>query len=166
MSLTGIPGGVQVFVDANILTYYFLQSQPFVEDCDAFFERVAGRDLHAFTSADAAAGVIDRVMVSEAIVRFELEPRAAVSHLKAHPEVVQQLAHFRSIPSDLARARIHILDVTYRELHTSKQYREEHGLLTRDSIILAVMRRSKLVHLATNDRDFERVADIKVWLPR
>jgi predicted nucleic acid-binding protein len=165
VSLTEIPSGIQVFVDANILTYYFLQSQPFVEACDAFFERVASRDLRAFTSADAAADVIRRIMISEAIARFELEPRAAVSHLKAHPEMVKQLQHFRRIPGDLARARIHILDVTYRELHASKQYREEHGLLTRDSIILAVMRRNKLVHIATNDRDFERIASIEVWLP-
>ncbi|MGD8792075.1 MAG: type II toxin-antitoxin system VapC family toxin [Anaerolineae bacterium] len=166
MSLIEIPAGTHVFVDANVLTYYFLQSQPFVEVCDAFFERIASRDLRAFTSADAAADVIHRVMVSEAIARFELEPRAAVSHLKTHPEIVQQLVHFRSIPGDLARARIHILDVTYRELHASKQYREEYGLLTRDSIILAVMRRNKLVHMATNDRDFEQIAGIKVWLPR
>ncbi len=165
MSLTEIPSGVEVFVDASILTYYFLQSQPFVEACDAFFERVAGRDLRAFTSADAAADVIHRVMVGEAIARFDLEPRAAVAHLKAHPEVVKQLQHFRRIPGDLTRARIHILNVTYRELHASKLYREEYGLLTRDSIILAVMRRSKLVHLATNDRDFERIAGIKIWLP-
>jgi predicted nucleic acid-binding protein len=37
--------------------------------------------------------------------------------------------------------------------------------LTRDSIVLAVMRRNKLAHLATNDRDFERIPSIKAWLP-
>lgn len=83
MSLIDIPRDARVFVDANVLAYYFLQSQPFVEACDLFFERVAGRDLRAFTSADAAADVIHRVMVSEAIVRFELEPRNAVSYLNA-----------------------------------------------------------------------------------
>jgi predicted nucleic acid-binding protein len=165
MSLSAMPSGIQVFVDANILAYYFLQSQPLFDACDAFFERVAVRDLRAFTSADAAADVIHRVMISEAIARFGLNPRAAVLHLKAHPEMVKQLQHFRSIPGDLARARIRILDVTYRELHASKQYREEYGLLTRDSIILAVMRRQRLTHLVTNDRDFESIPAIKVWAP-
>ncbi|MEJ2211201.1 MAG: type II toxin-antitoxin system VapC family toxin [Anaerolineae bacterium] len=141
MSLSAMPSGIQVFVDANILAYYFLQSQPLFDACDAFFERV------------------------EAIARFGLNPRAAVLHLTAHPEMVKQLQHFRSIPGDLARARIRILDVTYRELHASKQYREEYGLLTRDSIILAVMRRQKLTHLVTNDRDFESIPAIKVWAP-
>ncbi|MFQ5854822.1 MAG: PIN domain-containing protein [Anaerolineae bacterium] len=35
-----------------------------------------------------------------------------------------------------------------------------------DSIILAVMERHKLIHLITNDSDFERVPSIKVWMPR
>lgn len=52
-----------------------------------------------------------------------------------------------------------------QELHNSKRYRSEYGLLTRDSIILAVMERHKLIHLVTNDRDFEQVPGIKVWLP-
>ena len=30
---------------------------------------------------------------------------------------------------------------------------------------LGVMERDKLIHLVTNDRDFERVSGIKVWLP-
>ena len=38
-------------------------------------------------------------------------------------------------------------------------------MLTNDSIILAVMRRHKLVHMVTNDDDFKRVSGIKVWMP-
>ena len=73
---------------------------------------------------------------------------------------------YRTIPSDIAQARVHILGVTYREIHNSKQFRDEHGMLTNDSVILAVMRRHKLVHLVTNDDDFKRVPGIKVWMPR
>jgi len=165
MPLTRIPSGAMVFVDANILTYYFLEVHPFIEACDAFFDRVVNREIRAFTSADVAADVIHRVMVGEAIAQFGLESRKAVSYLKAHPDVVKQLQHYKAIPGEFTHARIHILDVTYRELHNSKRYRSEYGLLTRDSIILAVMERHKLIHLVTNDRDFEQVPGIKVWLP-
>ena len=78
-----------MFVDANILTYYFLEVHPFIKACDAFFERVANREIRAFTSADTAADVVHRVMVGEAIARFDLEPRKAVSYLKAHPDIVK-----------------------------------------------------------------------------
>jgi predicted nucleic acid-binding protein len=56
--------------------------------------------------------------------------------------------------------------VTYREIHNSKQFRDEYGMLTNDSVILAVMRWHKLVRLVTNDDDFKRVSGVKVWLPR
>jgi predicted nucleic acid-binding protein len=56
-------------------------------------------------------------------------------------------------------------DVIHRDLHTSKQYREEYGLMVNDSLIVAVMKREKIQHLATNDTDFERIPDIAVRVP-
>ena len=56
--------------------------------------------------------------------------------------------------------------VTYREIHNSKQFGDGYYMLTNDSVILAVMRRHKLMRLVTNDDDFKRVPGIKVWLPR
>jgi predicted nucleic acid-binding protein len=40
-NLTKLPRGVSVFVDANILVYYFTQMPPLTEVCEAFFERVS-----------------------------------------------------------------------------------------------------------------------------
>ena len=76
------------------------------------------------------------------------------------------MQQYKTIPREFTLARIHILDVTYREIHNSKQFRDEYGMLTNDSIILAVMRRHRLMHLVTNDDDFKRVPGIKVWMPR
>jgi len=164
--LTRLPKEVSVFVDANILVYHFTQVPPLTQVCKSFFERVARLEVKAFTSAHVAADVIHRVMLAEAIATLGLAPRDAVSYLKAHPDAVRQLQWYRTIPSDIARSRVRILDVTYRELHNSKQYRVDHGLLTADSITLAVMERHKLAHLVTNDADFERVPGIRVWMPR
>ena len=58
-----------------------------------------------------------------------------------------------------------ILDVTYREIHASKQYRDDYGPLTDDSIMLAVMQRHDIVDLATNDEDFKRIAGLRLWMP-
>jgi len=165
-NLTKLPRGVSAFVDANILVYYFTQMPPLTEVCKAFFERVSRLEIKAFTSAHVAADVIHRIMLAEAIATLGLASRDAVSYLKSHPNAVRQLQWYRTIPSDIAQARVHILDVTYRELHASKKYRADYGLLTGDSIILAGMERYKLIHLATNDPDFERVPGIQVWMPR
>jgi predicted nucleic acid-binding protein len=57
------------------------------------------------------------------------------------------------------------LPLTYRDLHNSRQFRDEQGLMTNDSIIVAVMKREKIQFLATNDADFERVPGIAVRTP-
>lgn len=55
--------------------------------------------------------------------------------------------------------------MTYREIHGSRRYRDDYGLLTADSLLLAVMERHKLGDLVTNDEDFQRVPGIRVWMP-
>ena len=166
MPISGIPAGERVFLDANVQVYHFLQVEPLAQICRALFRRIARREIEAFTSADVAADVIHRAMVTEAVAKLGLQPGDAVSYLKAHPQAVRELQQYKTIPHEFTLARIHILAVTYREIHNSKQFRDEYGMLTNDSVILAVMRRHKLVHLVTNDDDFKRVSEIKVWLPR
>jgi predicted nucleic acid-binding protein len=78
---------------------------------------------------------------------------------------VCKLTRYKEIPAEFSRARIHILDVTYREIHASKRFRDKYGLLTDDSVTLAVMHRHGLTDLVSNDRDFERVAGIRLWVP-
>ena len=89
----------------------------------------------------------------------------AVTLLKQQPQLVTQLTRYRTILSDLRQARVDILPLTYRDLHASRQYREQHGLLVNDSLIIAAMQREHIQLLATNDPDFERIPGIGVRLP-
>lgn len=47
-----------------------------------------------------------------------------------------------------------------------RQSSRNHGLLTNDSLIVALLQRHGITHLATNDDDFDRVPGITVWKPR
>jgi predicted nucleic acid-binding protein len=73
---------------------------------------------------------------------------------------VEDLAHEKDYSILLAADLL-----TYRDLHASRQYREQHGLLVNDSLIIAVMHREHIHLLATNDPDFERIPGIGVRLP-
>ena len=55
--------------------------------------------------------------------------------------------------------------MNYKDLHRGKQVRQEYGLLTNDSLIVAVMQRHRLRHLATHDRDFARLPILHIWQP-
>lgn len=87
-------------------------------------------------------------------------------YLKQHSQAVQQLSRYKTILRDLTQAKLMILPLTYRDLHASKQYREQYGLLTNESLLLAVMQRERIQYLATNDPDFERVPGIAVRQPK
>ena len=50
-------------------------------------------------------------------------------------------------------------------IRNAQTMRQEAGLLTNDSMIVAAMREYGLSFLASNDSDFERVRDITVFKP-
>jgi len=165
MNLAKLPRGVEVFVDSSILASHFIEQGALTDQCSAFLSRCTVEELRAYTSVIAAAETIHRVIVAEAIRRYELPPRQAVTYLKQHPDTVKELREHLKVASQIYRLGVDILPVTHIHLHQSKQFRTDYGLMTNDSLIVAVMQDHKLVHLATNDRDFERVRGIKVWMP-
>ena len=79
--------------------------------------------------------------------------------------MVRQLVRYRTVLRDLTQLGVNVLPMTYRDLHASREYRERFGLLTNDSLLLAVMRRERIADLATNDADFEQIPGITVWMP-
>ena len=60
---------------------------------------------------------------------------------------------------------IQILQVDAEILRMSADLREQTGLLVNDSVSLAMMERHDIRAIATNDRDFQRVAELEVHIP-
>ncbi|NTV62228.1 MAG: type II toxin-antitoxin system VapC family toxin [Oscillochloris sp.] len=164
--LTDIPAGATVMLDANVLVYAFTPQSQFHASCVALLERGARGTLSLFTSVSVTADVLHRAMVLELLAQGQAQRSAeAVALLKQRPDLVQQLNRYRSILRDLRQARVDILPLTYRDLHASRTYREQHGLMVNDSLIVAVMRRETIPFLATNDLDFERVPGLAIRIP-
>jgi predicted nucleic acid-binding protein len=163
--LAQMPAGTRVFVDTNIFILYYGDAEPFRQACRDFFVRTARQELRGFTSVPVAAETIHRVMVAEGAERLSLSSQATVEHLQKHPAFVRQLTRHLQVASDIRRLGLDILPVTYKDLHGSKGVRSTFGLLTNDSLIVAVMRAHKLRHLASHDAAFERVTGIEVWRP-
>jgi len=76
---------------------------------------------------------------------------------KRHPEMVKRLRQPLTVASKIYHLGVKILPVSYKDLHRSNRVRQQHSLLTNDSLIVAVMQRHRLRHLATHDRDFPRL---------
>src|SRR5262249_7410489 len=153
-------------LDANIVVYALYPQAQFHSVCADLLERGARRELALHLVVNAAAEVIHRVMLLEVMAQGTFQHGLdAVTYLKKHPQAVQQLTPYKTVLRDLGRARISILSLTYRDLHSSRRYRETYGLLMGDSLIVAAMQREHITYLATNDSDFERIPNIAVRLP-
>lgn len=161
-----IPSGVNVMLDANIVVYGLFPQVSKHPMSKNLLQRGAKGDVQLHLVANTVADVIHRAMILELLSQGAFQNSAkAVTHLKQNPQTVQTLTRYKTILRDLRQARINILPLTYRDLHASKQYRQKYGLMTNDSLILAVMQREKIRYLATNDADFQNIPGIAVRVP-
>jgi len=155
MTLAEIPTGTRVFLDANVMVFHFGGDNPFRQDCLGLMQRIEDGQIQGLTSSIAVAETLHRLMVGEAREQLGFATSLeTVNYLKKHTEVVKGLRRHLPVPSLIARLGIDIKPVGYVEIHGSKRFRTEHGLLVNDSLLLAVMTRWRVRHLATNPTGF------------
>jgi predicted nucleic acid-binding protein len=164
--IDGFPAGESCFVDANILAYACVELVPLTGRCRAFLERVAGGEVHAFTSPGAVADALFRTMIIEVTRRFVRPGAKALAFLQKHPDVIGQLSHYPAAAEGLAKLPLRLLTVDWETILASARTSLQHSLLTNDALIVALMQRHGLTHLVTNDDDFDSVPGITLWKPR
>lgn len=164
-SFAEIPQGSIVGIDANVLAYHFIEIDQLTAASTALLERGLRKELVLITTPQIVSDVIHRMMLYEARQLLALPANQLATHLKQHPQVVQQLTHHLDVPSLLRRFRIDIRPLTYVHLHAAKRFRRDYGLLANDSLLLGFMVTEQIQHLASNDRDFRRISDVTLWIP-
>lgn len=160
-----LPDQSEIFVDANIFIYHFSGPTEYTNPCTQFLQRIEGAKLFGFTSTLVVAETLHRLMIIEATSKLRIEPKAAIHHLKTHPLDVKKLTEHMRVPEKIYDIGIKILPVEINDILKSNDIKKEYGLLTNDTITLAVMRRHHLTNIATNDPDFERIGGLVIWRP-
>ena len=163
MRLKDLPASAKVFVDANLFTYYLTGKDDLAQACAAFFQRTVRGEIEALTVV--AMEVTHRAILQEASEHSDLRGPELIKFLKTHPDVLKGQTRHRDVASIIYRLGIRIESVTYVHVHASRVVRQEYGLMANDSLIIAFMQKHHIRHLATNDKDFERIPGIQVWLP-
>lgn len=164
--MDGLPAGESCFVDANILGYASIELVPFTGQCRAFLERVAAGEITASTSAGAVADALFKTMIIEATRYFVPTGAKPLAFLQRHPDVIGQLSHHRAAAEGLAKLPLRLLPVDWEVIQACAQVSTQHHLLINDAMIVALMQRYGIAHLATNDDDFDAVPGLTIWKPR
>lgn len=125
--------------------------------------RVDRKEVHGYCSSLVLNEVFHKLMMSEIVGKFGVQARVASGLFKQRPEIIRELSDVWAEMDIINSINITILNgqIFPEFVDLSKKYR----LLAMDSAHLAVMRRNGLTNLATNDADFSRVAELKIWKP-
>jgi len=164
MTLDQLPGRASVFLDANAFVYFFAADPVLGPSCDQFFTRIQSHEIDAYTSTHVLSEAAYRLMILEAAVQFGWQSKI-VPKLKRQPGGIAQLRRFRTVMEQVPQRGVSVLTVAPPLIPTAAAISRQCGLLTNDALIIAVKQASGLTHLASGDRDFDRVPGITRYEP-
>jgi predicted nucleic acid-binding protein len=162
MKLEDLPDGERICVDANILIYHFTGIS---SECRTFLQRCEARQVEAFTGVHIVLEVMHRLMLLEALRKGLISGGQLARKLKERPEIVKSLREYNRSIQQLPRMRIRVRAITSTIVRASEAVRVQEGLLTNDSITVALMRQVGLTAVATYDADLGRIAGLRVYQP-
>ena len=165
MTFTDIPAAASVFVDANTLVYHFVPEPGLGPACRDLLERFGRRELVGFTSAHVVSNVAHRMMTLEAIGRFGWPTAGIARRLLRHPDDMRQLTRFRQVVDEIPGFGIQVLPITMHLVSAAAAISQQHGLLSGDALVVAVMHEHGLVCLASHDADFDHVPGLTRYAP-
>ena len=161
-----IPDGTSCFIDSNILYYALVPTPGASEQCLAFVNRVIGGTISAAVTVPVLSDTLHKVMVAEVAALTQRDRAGIVGYLGKHPQIITQLTEYPRAMDRLNTIPMNVLPIDETVLNEAANLAVRYGLLTNDATILATMQRNGLVHLVTNDDDFNHIPVITIWKPR
>jgi len=165
MKFADIASGESVFIAANTLVYHFAPDPVLGPPSTDLLVRVRSGDIQGFTSTHIVSEMAHRLMAIEAMKVFGWPYAGIARRLRKHPTKVQQLKAFRQAIQDVSRYGLDVLLVAQDRLDVAAAISQQHGLLSNDALIVAVMQQHGLVNIASGDTDFDRVPGITRYSP-
>ena len=161
-----VPAGTTVFLDSAILHYAFVSFPAATTQCIRLLKRIADGEVSGCLSLPALNDAVHKVMCSETVARFNRPRAGLVAWMKCNPDRVRQLTNAQEVLRLVGALPIRVLSADLALLQEAQQMVAAYGLLASDAMILALMQRHRITHLATNDDDFDRIPGLTVWKPR
>ena len=165
MKFEDIPSGASVFFDANVFVYNFSPDPQFGVPSQQLLERVELGDIFGYCSTHELSDVAHRLMTLEACQIFGWPYTGIGRRLRNNPTEVSRLTGYRKALDEILAIGIRVLPVDEQQVLLAADLSQQHGLLSGDALIVAVMHANNIVLLASNDTDFDRVRNVARFSP-
>lgn len=165
MNFGAIPAGTLVFLDANIFVYSYAGDPTFGPACTDLLERIELKQLQGCISTHVFSETSHRLMTLEACQVLGWSFAGIARRLRRHPSEIGKLHEFRRALDDIVAIGVQIFPVNAQDVLLAGDLCRQHGLLSSDALLVALMRTNGVAHLASNDADFDHVPGITRFGP-
>lgn len=156
----------KVFLDTNILLYAVTDHPRFGQWCNTLLDRIHRADVAGYVSAVVLNEFIHKLIIGEVAQKTGLKPGQVIQYLKRKPEALEELEAYAIVDEVDTRYDLIILEVTADIFRMARRLMQAYRLMSNDALHLAVMQKSNLQNLVTNDSDFDGIEGVHVWKPR
>ncbi len=158
-----IPEGSLCVLDTNVLIY---AGQGMSLQARRLLERISNREIQGILPQPIWQELTHRLMVTEALELGLITPGNPARQLAAKPDVVRKLSLYREKVHTLAGFGLGY-EPCQREdfVERAFKFQEQYGLLTNDSLLLAVAVRLQADALVTADMALQVVRELPVYMP-
>jgi predicted nucleic acid-binding protein len=134
-------------------------------ECGKLLRRCAEGKVEGYVSLLSLTEVAHRLMILEARENGWIKGSNPVRSLQLRPDRVRALIHCDERLQDILRLRLHVEDFKQPDFIEALRIRRRYGLLTNDSILLAVALRLGIKDIASADKALRAVPGYFIHRP-
>ena len=170
MNLDDFSAPEPIFIDANILTYFALNTEPFQASCTAFLYRVEVGQITAVISNAVLNETFYAILIGKAAAELQTTRIKQIHRdLRQKSDLAakcyQACLDFTTYLDALKQTGLQILTLNYQTYVASLEVGRRYGLLPTDALHVAACQRHSISHIATADAHFQDVPFLQVWQP-
>ena len=163
MNLDDIPTGSLCIIDTNVLVY---AEQGVSGQAQRFLRRCSKGELVGVLPQTVWQELTHRLMLAEAAMKHGGSRGNPAASLAENPEIIHDLSLYQSKVRNLLGLGLRFESCTRDDLLQSAfALQRRYGLLTNDSVILAVAIRLEADGLVSSDKGFRSVDEVTVFAP-
>jgi predicted nucleic acid-binding protein len=170
MQLAGFAQDAEIFIDANIFTYFALKNPTYQATCTAFLSRVESGEVRAIASVFSLNEAFYTMLIGKG---SELLGSTKIKQIKAKlvddpvfsTACYQACLDFSRYVTILRATGLRLVEVDYDLQVKALPLGHKYRLLPTDALHVATCQHYGISHIATTDRHFEQVDLLTVWKP-
>lgn len=162
MNLMNIDPSKPLMLDANIFLYAIQRKSA---QCVDLIDRIAGGEINCFVTSHILAEIMHVLMIEEARSNGAITGGNPARKLSEKPEIIRSLYIYENVFEDILNLGINIETVGKADLMEALVIQRRYGLLTNDSLLVAVAKRLGITSLASADKVFGKVRNLTLYTP-